>query len=255
MAKSRKRTGLVGSIIRYFAPRIWAAVWLAVAGSGACVLFNLASRHGVLAPEAGTRKAALRPSYGTPSPPGKVSGRRTTGQTTAVSVKEQPSVSAEKMPAIQGTVPKAVGESPIAATAVVLVKNDLSSTVAGDSPGKEAPGPAKIRVITLAEATGYLESHSAVFVDARSAQRFGMGHVPGALNIPSASFDKGFAGVGSKLPVDGDIVVYCESSHCDQAEEVLKKLAEKGFRRLLHFKEGWLYWEMADQIQEKGGGE
>ncbi len=123
---------------------------------------------------------------------------------------------------------------------------------AGD--GKDSPPLYEMKVIGLAEATTYLASGDATFVDARSAQRFGMGHVPGAISVPSSDFAASFAREESRLPRKGIVIVYCESASCDQAEEVGKGLLSKGYQHVLHFKDGWILWEVADQPQETGAG-
>jgi len=246
MANRRRGGGNQGMLSRYLAPRMWAGGWIVAVGICICVIFNLASRHGVLAPEAAGKqvKQTVRPVYGVASSAGSA------GKTA------QPAPAAHA----RGGAPRHAkkDELPIAASAVVLVRNNPTATPGIQSTAVEAPktepeGPAHLTVITLAEATKYNESRSAIFVDARSAQRFAMGHVPGALNVPSSDFDKGFERNGPRLPRDAKIVVYCESASCDQAEEVANKLLEKGYRKVMHFKDGWLVWEFSDQVQEKGG--
>ena len=227
---SRKRGSVKKSVgARYLAPRMFAGAWIIAAGAVACIVYNLASRHGVLSPYVGgnSGKPSVRPEYGVSS--------------AAVSDKNPVKKAKKSRPA------RAVDPTTQAA-AYVLVRNTPAVT-----PAKVEPeAPAVLVVITLAEATKYCESRSATFVDARSAQRFAMGHVPGAMNIPSSDFDKGYERNGPRLPKDGKIVVYCESASCDQAEDVANKLLQKGFRKVLHFKDGWLVWEFSDQVQEKG---
>lgn len=228
----------------YLLPRLWAGGWIIAAGACVCVIYNLASRHGVLAPDTGgnAAKTSVRPMYG-------VSSTVDRGRVEKAEVKRKKAVfpkGEDKGPDI-----------PVAASAYVMVKN-APPAASGSSPdstgtsGVESGAPAGLTVITLAEATKYLESGSVVFVDARSAQRFEMGHVPGALNVPAPDFDNGYARNAARLPKDGKIIVYCESANCDQAEDVANKLIQKGHRKVLHYKDGWLVWEFSDMVQEKG---
>lgn len=225
MANRKRSGGSKGKLSRYLAPRIWAGGWVVAIGACVCVIFNLAYRHGVLAPEPAGKhvRSSVRPVYGVPSTAG--AGEKAS------------------RPADKGGIDGAV--------AVVLVRNHPEAAVV--EAVKPAPEePAKLVVITLYEATKYHGSGSAIFVDARSAQRFEMGHVPGALNVPSSDFDAGYARSATRMPKDALIVVYCESSSCDQAEEVAGKLLQKGYRNLKHFRDGWLFWEFSDQVQERG---
>jgi rhodanese-related sulfurtransferase len=220
---------------RYLEPRVWAGGWIVAAGVCICVVFNLASRHGVLAPESNGKpgKPSVRPVYGVSSSEGTnghVEKRAAAGKRQAVDPNEPPPVAA----------------------AYVLVRNHPAAATVTEASRVVDEGPVEMTVISLAQATKYVESGGAIFVDARSAQRFAMGHIPGSRNVPSSDFDNGYARNSSRLPKDGKVIVYCESASCDQAEEVGKKLIEKGYRKVLHFKDGWLVWEFSDQVQEKG---
>jgi len=114
--------------------------------------------------------------------------------------------------------------------------------------------PAKPREIDLAEARGLADKHAAAFVDARSALRFAAGHIPGAVNIPSADFDKAFARLKDRLPAKGPTVVYCESTDCDESDIVLEQLVKNGYTKLMHFKAGMQAWEDRGLPQEQGAG-
>ena len=239
MAKKKRSARLQGVAVRYLVAHAWPVGGIIAAGVCICLVFNLMSRHGVLAPESGGKqgKSSVRPLYGVSS---TSSAAENSGSKHHSSVRND------------------LNNPPVAATAVVLVRNHpeagaTATRIVESSINPVQEGPAQLVVISLAEATKYNESRSAIFVDARSAQRFAMGHVPGAMNVPSSDFDKGYERNGPRLPKDGKIIVYCESASCDQAEDVANKLIGKGYRRVMHFKDGWLVWEFSDQIQEKGG--
>jgi len=122
----------------------------------------------------------------------------------------------------------------------------------------EAPEAAEtpegeFKVVTLEEAAGYLAGKKAIFVDARSKQAWEMGHIPGAIDVPSSDFEKGFAAAKSRLPKDATIIVYCESSHCDQAVDVATRLKALGYLHILHYKQGWVIWDWSKKPREKSG--
>lgn len=116
------------------------------------------------------------------------------------------------------------------------------------------PGPAEIRIIDLAEARRLLDARGATFVDARSAIGYEFAHIPGALNVPFSDFPAAYAREAARLPKDAPLVVYCTSGSCDEAEITLGHLKAEGYRNLMHFKEGWNAWEIAEYPQEKGPG-
>jgi len=223
----RRKASFRARLVGYALPRIAGAVAILAAGALVSVVFNLMSPRGVLA----RTPAAVRPAN---SPAlGKAGPART-----------RPARPSRKEELLPGS----------AASAVVLVssRGGNRDVAAGQEPVKGGE-KAELRVIDLAAATKYLASGGAIFVDARSHQRWEMGHVPGAIDVPSSDFDRGFAEAEAKLPRDATIVVYCESASCDQAEDVAGKLMEKGYRHLLHFKDGWLVWEFSNQPQERSG--
>jgi len=106
------------------------------------------------------------------------------------------------------------------------------------------------KIIDLEKAKAVFKKGSAVWVDARSESSYNYGHIPGAVNIPSSDFDRAYARQSSRLSRTGSIVVYCEGPDCDQAEHVLEKFITRGYRNLVHFRQGWNSWEAAELPQE-----
>jgi rhodanese-related sulfurtransferase len=80
-----------------------------------------------------------------------------------------------------------------------------------------------------------------VVVDARSADAYARGHVPGALNLPHRLMD---AKTTAALPREALIVVYCDGVGCNGSTKGALKLAGLGF----HVKEmpGGLDWWRRD---------
>lgn len=80
-----------------------------------------------------------------------------------------------------------------------------------------------------------------VIVDARSAEKFAQGHIPGAINIPQ---DK----VTELAPTllankDAQIVTYCSSTACTASTTAAEKLSTLGYKNVaayLEGKEGWV---------------
>jgi rhodanese-related sulfurtransferase len=66
-----------------------------------------------------------------------------------------------------------------------------------------------------------------LLVDARSAEKFSAGHVPGALNLPYRAITEETA---AGLPKDRTLVVYCTSVSCNASAKAAVRLAALGFR-------------------------
>ena len=168
---------------------------------------------------------------------------------------------AHAAPAARGTAtahsPKAAAKPKVKETAAAD-KPATATAAAGaastPAPAAQAPPrkPAAPVVIELSEARLAHLAHNAIFVDAREASVFSLGHIPGALSLPEGDFEAAFARLEKSLPKDGRIVVYCEGEDCDQAETVSWDLIRKGYTNILYFKKGWDAWEAANYPEEKG---
>jgi rhodanese-related sulfurtransferase len=94
----------------------------------------------------------------------------------------------------------------------------------------------------------------AVFVDARSAEEFAAGHIPGAVNLP---FDLVYEDPTLLDRLDaGDkpIVCYCDGSECELAENLAFVLIDAGYRKVLVYEGGTLAWTAASEILTTGDG-
>ena len=74
-------------------------------------------------------------------------------------------------------------------------------------------------------------------VDVRSAKAYAAGHVPGAINAPSAAID---AAAAASLP-EGLLVVYCWGPACNGAHKAAAALAAHG-RHVKEMIGGFEYW-------------
>lgn len=96
------------------------------------------------------------------------------------------------------------------------------------------------------------DGRGAAFVDARSAEEYAEGHIPGALSLPfddvykKPELAKTFDEKG--LP----IIVYCGGGDCDLARTLAYALIEAGHKRVLVFKDGLPGWAAAGLAVAKG---
>lgn len=104
------------------------------------------------------------------------------------------------------------------------------------------PHPPGIGEIVTADLLEGFASGKFFIIDARSDMEFSMGHVPGALNIPSGLEGEGFAVKAAQVSRDLPIVIYCDGLACGKSLTVAKKLLELGFRNVSVYTEGIDGW-------------
>ena len=96
-----------------------------------------------------------------------------------------------------------------------------------------------------------LRRGQALFVDARDAESFAAGHVPGALSLPYDPFAPDLEQRIRALPKDELLVVYCSGLSCSLGPELADMLRWDGYERVLIMPEGWDGWvEMGGPTQE-----
>jgi ArsR family transcriptional regulator len=83
-----------------------------------------------------------------------------------------------------------------------------------------------------------LRERTVTLIDVRPEDEYGLGHIPGALNIPLRQLEKHL----SKLPRDQEVVAYCRGPYCVLSFEAVAALRSLGFnvRRL---EEGFPEWK------------
>jgi rhodanese-related sulfurtransferase len=77
-------------------------------------------------------------------------------------------------------------------------------------------------------------------LDVRPGEEYALGHIPGALNVPSSRIEQHLA----DLPKDQEVIAYCRGEYCALAFEAVAALRKNGFeaRRL---EEGYPEWKAA----------
>ncbi|MCA9717381.1 MAG: rhodanese-like domain-containing protein [Myxococcales bacterium] len=125
----------------------------------------------------------------------------------------------------------------------------------GSAPGDEGETGALAEVagsqverIAYAEAVTLIGDASVTFVDARAAEHFAAGHIPGALNLPAMNAEELLAMQSFPLPLEELVVCYCEGWSCEQSEALGKILQDRvGCQKVRVLEGGWLRWT------ERGG--
>ncbi len=106
--------------------------------------------------------------------------------------------------------------------------------------------------VTPAEAKVRFD-RGALFLDAREAESYRMGHVAGALSLPSIDFQRAFPALEPQLRSRFDLVVYCDGPSCEASHLVARWLREKGIQAAV-FVDGWPAWSGAGHPSREGNG-
>jgi rhodanese-related sulfurtransferase len=101
----------------------------------------------------------------------------------------------------------------------------------------------KINVIPLSVAFQKFESGDVTFIDARPADEFSQGHIPGALSVPFQSVDEQFMVLGGLIDSGTELVVYCKNRECDDSLMLASELQAMGASNLALYVGGFELWE------------
>jgi rhodanese-related sulfurtransferase len=108
---------------------------------------------------------------------------------------------------------------------------ELAATGMGDVPPQEA-----MRI---------WRDKAALFVDAREAEFYRQGHIPGAVNVSIDPLGEDIMDQAKKLPKDRLLVVYCSDIACPKSKELADSLKQLGFGQLRVMVEGLEGWVKA----------
>ncbi|MBN2399118.1 MAG: hypothetical protein JXI33_02125 [Candidatus Aminicenantes bacterium] len=81
-----------------------------------------------------------------------------------------------------------------------------------------------------------------MLLDARPAELFRQGHIPGALSLPLPSFDEDITARLAHMRAARLLIIYCTGPDCNDSYELALKLQEKGCNDLLLYRGGIEDW-------------
>ncbi len=96
------------------------------------------------------------------------------------------------------------------------------------------------------------DGRDAVFIDARTADEYEYGHIPGAINVPWLDRDRHLPALRREIPPDRKIIVYCDGEECQASNNLSAWLKDRGWKRVYVFKEGYPSWLAAGMEFTKG---
>ena len=89
-----------------------------------------------------------------------------------------------------------------------------------------------------------------ILVDALPPMSFAASHLPGAINMPPARVAEV---APRRIPdLETPIVVYCAGPDCDSSVLVGERLIERGYRAVVHYRDGKSGWAAAGLPLEGG---
>lgn len=114
---------------------------------------------------------------------------------------------------------------------------------------------AHVSTITFDEFNQLVGRKGVTVVDARMPSGYNRSHVPGAISIPIAVTHGSLREALATIPVDNQIVVYCESEECGWAGEVANLFPAGRYRRVTVYPGGMKAWrEATARNTQRGSG-
>lgn len=108
--------------------------------------------------------------------------------------------------------------------------------------------------VTLKEAIEKFWDGMAVFLDARSENEYMKGHIWGGLNLPWRYLYTNVSSLKTSIPVEAEIITYCEDMDSDLSTNLAVVLRESGFGNVKVFSAGISHWKQAGMPIEMGDG-
>jgi rhodanese-related sulfurtransferase len=83
----------------------------------------------------------------------------------------------------------------------------------------------------------------AVFMDARSSDSYGKGHIKGAVSLPVEEFDSMTEFLLNHYPTDKHIITYCSGRSCEDSHRLAQMLFDFGYESVSIMIDGFPVWE------------
>lgn len=144
-------------------------------------------------------------------------------------------------PARASTLDPAPAPAPPAAAGNASEANPGGADTTSDLPAiPEAERPLKVSLATVSR---FVKAGAALLVDAREAQEFAEGHIPGAVNVPYEDALRDPTPLGKLDPGGRPIIVYCSGGTCESSLLLAQMLVRDfGQRRVLVYEGGFPEW-------------
>ncbi|MFQ6082028.1 MAG: rhodanese-like domain-containing protein [Candidatus Aminicenantia bacterium] len=99
-----------------------------------------------------------------------------------------------------------------------------------------------ISEITIFEAEDLFREEKALFLDARTEEKYKKGHILGAINLPLSKIKSPDDFKKIKLPEDKILITYCEGGDCRSSLYLAYYLIKAGYKNVKMLTGGWPGW-------------
>ena len=124
-------------------------------------------------------------------------------------------------------------------------KNNKGKSAPAKPTAEKSPW-GNITRLSLMGTKNRFDKKNCQFLDARNAEEYKEGHIPGALNFSAMEMDKFAPQVMPMLAEKTrEIVVYCAGGDCTLSLELAQNLIEQGYTHVEVFEGGWPEWKKA----------
>jgi len=123
----------------------------------------------------------------------------------------------------------------------------------GSSPAPATGAPqSSIPALTWTQVKPLLEAGRIVLLDSRPKSAFDLGHIPGAVSLPSTAPLTEFQAFAAKYPKETAFVVYCNSTTCRSSQQLASQLVSLGkFLNVSEMPGGFAEYTVAQASQPK----
>lgn len=158
---------------------------------------------------------------------------------------------AESVPAVPSVPRTGVFNETLSMTLETAQGSALPTSVANPAPATAAH-QSIIPTRTWAQVKTMLEAGQIVLVDSRPKSAYDLGHIPGAVLLPSNAPLTELQAFAAKYPKDTVIVVYCNSTTCRSSQQLAHQLLTLGrFTNVSEMPGGYAEYTMAQASQPK----
>lgn len=117
---------------------------------------------------------------------------------------------------------------------------------------EERARSAGLGLATVHQVRAAVSAGEALLVDAREAERFRAGRIPGAVSLPLATAREQLMTAPIADDPDQPMIAYCGGLDCEDALELALLLRRFGYRQVSLFAGGWAEWQAAGGAAEAG---
>jgi 3-mercaptopyruvate sulfurtransferase SseA len=124
-----------------------------------------------------------------------------------------------------------------------------ADTVSPDSAFVPSDKPYRVDLSTMVGLYMKRKKAAIHFIDAREAELFKAGHIPGAVNIPFDRISQ-YADSLARFPKRELAVLYCDGGDCHQSHDLSEYMLANGWKRLAVYEGGWEEWSKETDFVE-----